>query len=948
MTTLSSLVVARQVASIDSVDEALARQVVRGGDLATCLLELGATSEEALVPVLAEAYAIPSANVGELPCAPDSVLRLVPPAVALRYGLYPFEERDGELHIAVAEPLPQAVEDDLGFALGAHLRQYVAPMVRIRQAIGRDYGVPLDRRFLRLLTKLEGGTDPGPSVPPSGDETAPLVEIAGAGTRGGTIVDRVVPPPPSSTQAIGTDEYAPPTIKHNTWPGMILTPSAESAEPPPLPPPPRTPVPEVLNGSDASTEASAVGFPTPTTPASMRSTPDAITLEAPLAPASTPPESPLPATPVPTSGPPSSAARPKPTPAGPPPGFIMEATMATAAQVEKRRRRKAEQLSSKVLLGWARRALGNTIPSDRVERRRGPLTPAVAELQFEDASTAEEALEVFFAFAKQYFEYAALFVVHGDLAAGHDAGGQGAGREKIRTVGFALDLPSILSQARERGTPVVGALKRAGLDGDLRSDLGRSASRDVLVLPIHVFGRCVALLYGDDGDEAVDLGNIGDVLAMKPFLAAALERILVRKKRAMLRDESAEPSQRDTAEPSPSQPSPASHPNRPVPPAIDLSQLVMKRGGWQEDLVDEGWSSSNEGTPAASEKPPRSGSAPSASARPIYRMRSPPPPPQVAAVRPISKNPIAREEAEETPPELTISEEAGEDDAMAALLDEIELSPTPAPAASTGRSTDWMTRPFDPLASSSMAVEPQLPPRSRGHLHDLPPVLIRSDLVDQVIAGGDKGDRALGEILALGEAAIPSVFARFPGPLTVDRNQALGDLPRPADCGPVLRIVAAMRRLALPFLAVRSADADVEVRFWATYLLGELHYADSATALLPRLFDENTPVRRIAVRSARALVAGRDEAGLPLRKTLERMVALAEEPEQRRLTAVWTMGELKLYRSIPTLIAALSDPLESISDAALRALAAMTRQEFGKEPKKWSEWWDTKGRKKLT
>ena len=55
------------------------------------------------------------------------------------------------------------------------------------------------------------------------------------------------------------------------------------------------------------------------------------------------------------------------------------------------------------------------------DRRRGPLTPAAAELQLEDAVTGDEALGIFFAFARQYFEYAALFVVHGDLAAGYDA-----------------------------------------------------------------------------------------------------------------------------------------------------------------------------------------------------------------------------------------------------------------------------------------------------------------------------------------------------------------------------------------------------------------------------------------------------------------------------------------------------------------------------------------------
>ncbi len=155
-----------------------------------------------------------------------------------------------------------------------------------------------------------------------------------------------------------------------------------------------------------------------------------------------------------------------------------------------------------------------------------------------------------------------------------------------------------------------------------------------------------------------------------------------------------------------------------------------------------------------------------------------------------------------------------------------------------------------------------------------------------------------------------------------------------------------MRRLALPFLAVRSGDSDVEVRFWATYLLGELNYADAATALLPRLFDENPTVRRIAVRSARSLVAAGDES-LPLRKNLERMVGYPGEPVQRRLVALSTIGELRLYRSIPALIEVLSDPTDAVVEGAVRALVAMTRQELGKDARKWRDWWETKGKKRL-
>ena len=83
-------------------------------------------------------------------------------------------------------------------------------------------------------------------------------------------------------------------------------------------------------------------------------------------------------------------------------------------------------------------------------------------------------------------------------------GVRAGGRNKVRAVGVALDLPSALSEARERATPILARLKRAGLDADLHNDLGRAATAEVLVLPIVVLGRCVALLYGDDGDAAVE------------------------------------------------------------------------------------------------------------------------------------------------------------------------------------------------------------------------------------------------------------------------------------------------------------------------------------------------------------------------------------------------------------------------------------------------------------
>jgi hypothetical protein len=936
MTTLSSLVITRQAATIAQVDEALACQVMKGGDLGTCLLELGAIREEVLLPLLSEAYGIPAAAAGPLPAAPLALLRMVPHAVALTYGLYPIGESGGELQLAVVEPLPPAVEEDLSFALGAHIKQVAATSLRVRQALARDYGIPLERRYARLLAAVEQRPDPSPTEPPPDGYRShrPSVE-----------------PPP------GSMSLAP---RKRTWPGMLAVREAQkptAAAGPAIPQAPAAPsIPESfadLEGppssrrdhASAATNGEAAGIRNgfdpyheaeraPSEPARASSAPRAATDDAQVSKyfvltPSVPPVSEHALTPIappvseilamatPDSDPPTrfsdvpatlptgqrvfaanhvapasdpgsakdlplaaaeaavdaaTEARPSRPPSlpAPPHEFLMEASMATAARVEKKRQRRAEQMAGKALIGWARRAAGSAVADDRAkDRRRGPLTPASAELQMEDAVTGDEALGIFFAFARQYFEYSALFVVHGDLAAGYDAWGPGASRDKVRTIGVALDLPNALSHARQQGTAVIAPLQRAGLDADLRSDFGRTAGRDVFVLPIMVRQRCVALLYGDQGFEPVDAIESGAVVAMVPFLAAALERIVMRKKRANLRQ-----SLRPSADPPGVEPRPSVPPESPMPAAPSpLAQSV---------------------------------------------------PPSIAP-------------GDDRSPDLTISEEE-DDEASGEILGEMASDSLPPPSG------DMSAR--DPLASASISASPHPPHVLRAPNHELPRVLIRAELVDQVIAGGEAGEKALGEILALGEAAIPSVFARFPGPLTVDRNQAIGDLPRPAECGPILRIIATMRRLALPFLAVRSADSNVEVRFWATYLLGELNYADVAAALVPRLFDENPAVRRIAVRSARTLAASGNE-GVPLRKALERTVSYAEEPEGRRLIALWTIGELRLYRSIPTLIAVVDDPMESIAEAAQRSLTAMTRQDFGRKQDKWREWWETKGQKRI-
>src|SRR5262245_16954163 len=167
MPLLSSSIVKQELATVQEVEQALARQSAYGGDLLTNLLEVVPLREERIAGVLSETFGLEPAPVGELPRPGEHVRRLVPSEVAQRFACLPIEERSGALVLAVSEPLPAEVEGDMSLALGVTIVQKVAPLVRVRQAIARDYGVSLEPRIGRALARLEGRADPSPSYPPA-------------------------------------------------------------------------------------------------------------------------------------------------------------------------------------------------------------------------------------------------------------------------------------------------------------------------------------------------------------------------------------------------------------------------------------------------------------------------------------------------------------------------------------------------------------------------------------------------------------------------------------------------------------------------------------------------------------------------------------------------------------------------------------------------------------
>ena len=950
---LSSLLVQREVATIRDVEEALARQVLYGGDLVTNLLESATVDEIKLAEVLGEAMGLRPAGAGTLPEPAAHAKAFVSRELAEARTLVPLDlTDDGEqLIVAVAQPL--SIEDDekLMFQLGMPLVQRIAPLVRVQEALARDYGVSLDRRFDRLLRRLRG--EPVESLAPA--------------------------PRPPKVRA----PSVAPTM--STAPETVVNPHAG--------PVPRTTI---------------AAFPAPQR------------VETP----------------------------------------------------------KHDRLPVAEGAGAAPRSISPERAARPVRRRRGPLTFDAAKRELEHAPDRDSLIDLFFDFSRQYYDYSALFVVHGDLAEGRDAFGAGAPRDAISAVGIPLDLPSVLSVAKERAMPVLATPAEDGIDAMLVRDLGRARTfakdkkGEVIIVPLVVRRRTVALLYGDSNDGGVPIENPSDVTIFALLVGQAFERLIMKKKfgssdralprvvaptssggedraqRALalsraLSDEPAgagggAPASEPHAEPSLSPESPGRSPAATsVPPPVDSPPRVTAPGSApppgnvllvrrpsgppipREDPDDPTRRPPEQvfvsPTPARASRPPAAPTRPSrpppqGSMEPVPSTLASPeapgafvippltapvidaphvdagadrradavvdatvvPAPPVASVE-VSAAPVAApsapprrsapplpERARSTKPAALPSPavpEADEDapagDASApppARIESEELAPLEARRVlaeieAAEEIDDDMIEESSPAStippSQTIVVAPHRPPTSRTDTENLPTIIVDVSaelevLVRDVVAGKNE-ERAEAELLRQGASAMPAILATFPGPTKVTPTGEQESFPSFSGCGPVLRLIASQRKVALPYILPLVPSEDEDKRFWATFALTELAYPEAMPVLVPRLFDASARVRR----AARLAVAAVSRVyGEHVARELGRVARDGQAARQKRLEIVQLLEEVREPLAVPTFIALLEDPDRTLAEAALHALCVVARHDLGADVKKWKSWWN--------
>lgn len=600
-----------------------------------------------------------------------------------------------------------------------------------------------------------------------------------------------------------------------------------------------------------------------------------------------------------------------------------------------------------------------------------------AKERLEVADSRDEVARALLGYSGSHIAYAALVVVQ----AGRIRGWMQSGPQlEVLKLDVPVDRLPGPARVLESSSLYIGPGDEA-----LARELGREPSPHMVLAPLRIRDRTVALLYGDDGLEPVPRSFAEDLGLLMNKAQQSLEALLLRRKAETL-------SQLEAAAPAPEEddtdlgalpipeavlepePTEAVPPHAPEPQPEAAAESIAIDGEPEALTQNEVELDESEDFDLPIEEPAFGESAqaelpdepiytededdwePVAVARAnhaqgyelvaphvVEAAKSPEPMPIATAPRSsrdlpsfLATTPAADQETSAPQAPLEIVEEPSPE----------EITwPEDASGPNFGSAEDWAPSPSpewsdvgegldDPAESQPVLLTERVDEPSIDLGED-----DGSDWVEQLGSGVRAQVREAREVLLeRGPAVLPRLMAAFPGRLEVD-PLGRAELPSFEACGPLLELVARFGRESHPHVAQKLEADDAAHRFFAAYFYSSVFVPEVIPRLIQRLHDGEP---RVCMVAARTLFGYRDHPDFSL--LLEHLHGrMASESPAARRHASYLVGLFRDVTAIPILIRLIEQKDRAVSDVAVDALAEITKQNFGPAPKRWRTWFERHG-----
>jgi hypothetical protein len=210
-------------------------------------------------------------------------------------------------------------------------------------------------------------------------------------------------------------------------------------------------------------------------------------------------------------------------------------------------------------------------------------------------------------------------------------------------------------------------------------------------------------------------------------------------------------------------------------------------------------------------------------------------------------------------------------------------------------------------------------------------------LIDDLMRAGPDDEKPMVDaLLRLGDAALPQLQQRFPGPLWFDRHKPRQRMPPGRDLSAAARALYAFGDAALPYVAELMSAKPAETRLCATLFAADMVRPALLWPLYQRLFDPDGQVRLVATET---LPLYRNVEGFgEVLKSLRGRVSDEREAVAGRLSAIEAIFGLRDPGSVELLAVLSGHRNRQLSVPAHRALVAITGNDFADSERRWRGW----------